>query len=218
MFKSAFSQILIDWASALNTRAARLTFQTDDLTPYASHRPIFPYDSSKPLLAPQVHFTHTSQLLGAVELETNVIIGHHTCLNADNAPIRIGQDTVIGDHVVMDTRDYLKSMPGSVNIGCNVYVGDKAVLISCVIDDGVYIGESSFIPEGVVIERGVTVLPCSTVQPNVVLESGKTYGGNPAMEITNTNQQVSTIREERIASRRSQVENLKEGDLFIKTE
>ncbi|MFW9914710.1 MAG: acyltransferase [Candidatus Thorarchaeota archaeon] len=93
--------------------------------------------------------------------------------------------------------------PEMVEIGNNVFLEPGAILSGhimsrpdrsvfrarVVIEDGVRIGNNSVIAPGVHIAADTIVLPNSYVPAKRTLESGKTYGGNPATNI-DTNKEV----------------------------
>jgi acetyltransferase-like isoleucine patch superfamily enzyme len=81
--------------------------------------------------------------------------------------VTIGEHTLIGGlsaiyaHISHKT---LQLIP--VKIGNNCFVGNKSVVMP-----------------GVIIEDNVIVEPGTVVPMNMILKEGKTYGGNPAIEI-----------------------------------
>lgn len=154
---------------------------------------------------------------GEVQLDKNVIIGNQSTLRADLSPIRIGEGSIIGDQVTMHTLELHQLIPGSIDIGLNVYIGDKTVLKSCIIDDGAYIGEGCFVAEGAVIERGAIVLPYTTVQPGAILNSGKVWGGNPCREIAEIDDKYRARQSERVNNARAFAETVEKVNIFIET-
>ena len=183
VLRSTIGQILVDFGVVLDRKGATYSYEKDVHLPFSRHRTIAPIECCKPTLSKGVKLAYTASVEGEVQIDQNVIIGNMSTLRGDNSPIRIGEGTIIGEQVSMHTREFHQLIPGSIDIGLNVYIGDKVTLKSCIIDDGAYIGEGSFIAEGVIIERGAILLPNTTVQPGAILTSGKVWGGNPCREI-----------------------------------
>lgn len=213
--KSSISQILVEWGVAMDRSGAKLSYEASPHLHYSRHRTIAPIESSKPTFNTDVRIAYTASIEGGVELDKNVIVGSFSTLRANASPIRIGEGTIIGDNVTMHTLDLHKEVPGSIDIGSNVYIGDKATLKCCIIDDGAYIGEGSFIGEGAIIQRDAVVLPGTTVQPGAILVSGKVWGGNPCREITEASEKYTSRVKERIDSTRSYIDSIENNILYL---
>lgn len=215
VLKASLSQVLVEWGVAWNNFGAKYTYEVDPFLHYSRHRTLLPLHSSKPTLSKGVKLAYTASLEGEVLLDRNVIIGNNSTLRGDQSPIRIGEGSIIGDQVTMYTSELHQLLPGSIDIGLNVYIGDKVTLKSCIIDDGAYIGEGSFIAEGSVIERGAIVLPNTTVQPGAILTSGKVWGGNPCREISEVSDKYLSRVAERINNARAYSEAVEKDKIFM---
>lgn len=209
--------VLVEWGAALDKRGARYTYELDADTPYSRHRPILPLDASKPTFGSGTRIAYTASIEGAVLLEKNVVVGRQSTLRGDVSPIRIGENTIIGDNVSLHTLELHKLVPGSIDIGAGVYIGDKSTLRCCIIDDGAYIGEGCFIAEGAIVQRGAIVLPGTVLQPGAVLTSGKVWGGVPCREIAELSSKYTNKAGERIRSVREFVEAANNEALYIRT-
>lgn len=207
VLKSGISQIMVEWGIAVDRTGAKLSYESDPNLHYSRHRPIAPIESGKPTFNTGVKIAYTSSIEGATQLDKNVIVGNHSTLRADLSPIRVGEGTIIGDNVSMHTLELYKEVPGSIDIGSNVYIGDKSTLRCCIIDDGAYIGEGSFIAEGVIVQRGAIVLPGTTVQPGAILTADKVWGGNPCREIAEVSDKYTSRVNERINATRAYLES-----------
>lgn len=203
VLRSTFAKVLVEWGVALDRQGAKHMYDTDPYEHYCRHKPIHPVDASKPTFAPGAKIAYTASIEGAVQLQSNVTVGRQSILRADLAPIRIGDDTIVGDNVVFYTTELHQLIPGSIDIGSNVLIGDRAVLKSCIVDDGAYIGEGSFIAEGAIVQRGAIVLPSTTVQPGAVLTEGKVWGGNPCREISDISDKYVARVQERVKNFRA---------------
>ena len=214
VIKSSISQILVEWGSAIDRKGAKLGYESDPQLHYSRHRTILPLDAGKPAFNSGVKIAYTASIEGAVQFDKNVIVGNQSTLRADLSPIRIGENTIIGDNVSLHTLELHKLVPGSIDIGSNVYIGDKVTLRCCIIDDDAYIGEGSFIAEGAIVQRGAIVLPNTTVQPGAILTSEKVWGGNPCREFADVSEKYTSRVTERINNTRALAESV-EGDLMF---
>lgn len=108
-----------------------------------------------------------------VYIGNNVIIRELVELSADGVKIKIGDDTLIGrgtsiiagnhlfDKPGLSYRDSPKGVNKDINIGRNVWIGEKAIILK-----GVRIGDSAIIGAGSVVTKDV---------PNFAI-----VAGNPA--------------------------------------
>lgn len=217
ILRSGLSQILVEWGLALDARGSQYSYEKDSHLHFSRHRPILPFDSGKPTLSTNVRIAYTASVEGEVQISRNVVIGSQSTLRGDLSPIRIGDGTLIGDQVVMHTIELHQLVPGSIDIGSNVYIGDKVTLKSCIIDDGAYIGEGSFIAEGAIVHRGSIILPNTTVQPGAILTSDKVWGGNPCREIADVSEKYLARTADRVKNTRAYIESVEKDQIYIET-
>lgn len=215
VLRTTFSQILVEWGAAWDIKGAKYTYEKDIHLHYSRHRPIVPLGCSKPMLSKGARIAYTASLEGQVQLDQNVIIGHQSSLRADLSPIRIGEGSIVGEQVAMHTKDLHQLLPGSIDIGLNVYIGDKVTLKSCIIDDEAYIGDGSFISEGTIVQRGAIVLPNTTVQPGAILTSGKVWGSNPCREIADISDKYTTRVANRVKSTKAYINSVESDTIFM---
>ena len=74
----------------------------------------------------------------------------------DASPVRVGQDTKIGENTVLETNPIGADLafPLSVNIGNNVNIEHSCHISSSIIDDDAHVGHKTVIQEGCQLERG----------------------------------------------------------------
>ena len=105
-------------------------------------------------------------------------IWYGASLRGDIAPIRVGNNVSIGENTILRTANNLpKFLPPSVTIADNVVVEDSCTLISCTIDENVFIGRGSIISGGVSIEKGAVIKAGSVVPPGVRIPAYTVWGG-----------------------------------------
>lgn len=108
----------------------------------------------------------------------------------DSRNIKIGRDSIIGEHAVLDGRDAL-TIGDHVDIASEVMIYNSqhdvrdehfvAIEAPVVIEDYVFIGPRAIILPGVTIGKGAVVGAAAVVTKNV--EAGSVVGGIPAKEI-----------------------------------
>ncbi len=105
--------------------------------------------------------------------------------------IEIGEDTIVGEHAVLDGRDRLV-IGSHVDIASEVMIYNsehdihdpefKAISAPVVIEDYVFIGPRVIILPGVTIKKGAVVAAGAVVTKDV--EAGSIVGGVPAKKIS----------------------------------
>lgn len=189
--KSSFGRFFADIGLAVDQFGAALEYNHEHLKEFPRYRTIFPIESFEPVFNETNKVTHLSSLMGAVELENEVIVGTGSILRADVNQIRVGERTIVGDYSSMITENLTGQIPGSINIGRDVFIGDKVTLKPCVIDDGAYIGDGSYIQDGAIVERNAIVLPFSVVPAGAIITANQVWSGNSVKLIREANKEDS---------------------------
>lgn len=98
--------------------------------------------------------------------------------------IRIGNETNIQDNsVVHVTKDKNPTI-----VGNNVTIGHSVTLHGCTVKDHVLVGIGSIVMDQVDIEEWSIIAAGSVVKPGTKIPSGKLWGGLPAKEIRDINE------------------------------
>ena len=180
--RSQIGLILKETGLCLDQYGSKLGYNHQADLFLTNHKTLFPIGDASCILSKTCKVANQAHLAGQVELSDNVIVGHQSVLLAKDLPIRVGPNSIIGDGVTIHSRLLKGQVLGSVNIGANVTIGDKCTLISCLIDDGAWIGHSSIVEEGAVIQRGAIVGPGSFVPAGYILEADCVYQGSPVIK------------------------------------
>lgn len=144
------------------------------------HRPIYNlYEFSPDFL--NCFIAPNATVLGEVVIDDFVSIWFNCVIRGDINKVTIGELTSIGDHTVISTVNSLPTgLPAVVLIGQNCIIQNKCSLVSCILEDRVFIGHGSVVLEGSRIENGAVVLANSVVPPGRIIPSNQIWGGNPA--------------------------------------
>lgn len=103
---------------ALDHHGSRLSKDIAYLEPLSRHRNLMPIYDLIPIVLENSQFAPNSTLIGEVIIGRNSIISYGATLRGDNAAVRVGHYTSIGDYSVLETVKGLSNgVPNSVNIG-----------------------------------------------------------------------------------------------------
>lgn len=177
--RSSVGQVLSEYGIALATCGLKLEEKAYHIQHHTRHRTLFPLNGYAPQIAPGARIALSATLISNVQVGEGVVIGAGSVLKGQPLPIRISAKSIVGDMTTIEARESEEKLPGSANIGADVFIGDKCRVGSCVIDECVTVGSGTVIGEGAVLERGVTVLPFSLVPSGAILRADTVYAGSP---------------------------------------
>ena len=163
--------VLVDLGVSIDKIGAQLCYRHEHYRQLSRHRTLYPIQTIGPILSKNCKIFKSASLIGRVEIGEKVFIGNMCSLKGHLCPVRIGDDCFISEGVIAESRTPGNKLPGSVNIGKNVFIGKDVLLKSCLIDDDCYIGDNSVIEEGVMIGKGVFILPNTVVTAGSILPS-----------------------------------------------
>jgi carbonic anhydrase/acetyltransferase-like protein (isoleucine patch superfamily) len=143
------------------------------------HRNLMAILDTKPMID-NAFVANNSTLVGDVQVGSWSSIWYNAVLRAEWNPIRIGSYTSIGDSTVLSSFSTPPmGVSASITIGNHVIIQHNCTILSCIIDDEVFIGAGSTIGEGCKIEKGAIVAPNSFVPPGRLIPGGQLWSGNP---------------------------------------
>ena len=119
-------------------------------------------------------------ILGRAEIGDNTSMGTLAVIRADGHKVNIGSNVFIGNRSTVHIAHEL--IPAIV--GSNVSIGSDAVIHACTIGDGCVVDSGAVILDGSSIGPGTAIGAYSTVFPRSQLESGWLYEGNPARPVS----------------------------------
>jgi len=153
---------------------------------FTRHRPTVMFQGQKPFKTNDTFIAPTASIIGNVTNWDESSVWYGAVVRADSThPITIGFSSNVQDRAVINT---LPSSTDSLDTGfppvCSVghfcSIGAGSVLVSCVIQDLVEIGERCTIMQGSVIESNVILEPGTVVPAYTRIPSGQRWGGTPA--------------------------------------
>lgn len=115
-------------------------------------------------------------IIGDVHIEAGSSVWFSCVLRGDVNSIRVGRDTNIQDGSVLHVGD----PPYDLRIGNEVLIGHLAMIHGCTIEDGAFIGMTTLVLDGAVVEAGAVVAAGSLVAPRQRVTAGKLWAGRPA--------------------------------------
>jgi carbonic anhydrase/acetyltransferase-like protein (isoleucine patch superfamily) len=137
-----------------------------------------PFGPHRPRIHPSAFITEGTYLIGRVTVGPRASIWFGAVLRGDFAPIRVGDESLIEDNVVLH---------GRVVVGRRCVIGHGAVLHGCTVADGAVVGANAVvfdrarIGEQALVAAGSIVYPNTRVPPRTVFRNAA--GGNhPTIE------------------------------------
>lgn len=145
---------------------------------------VLKFNKKKPKIGPDCFLAPNSLIIGDVEVGSCSSVWFGTVIRGDVMHIRIGNETNIQDNsVVHVTKDKNPTI-----VGNNVTIGHSVTLHGCTINDHVLVGIGSIVMDKVDIEEWSIIAAGSVVKPGTKTPSGKLWGGLPAKEIRDINE------------------------------
>jgi carbonic anhydrase/acetyltransferase-like protein (isoleucine patch superfamily) len=121
---------------------------------------------SVPRFGADVYIQDNARVAGDVELHARVSVWFGAVIRADNAPIRIGEDSNVQDLAI------IHALPGNaVSIGSSVSIGHRAAV------HGATIGSNCLIGIGAVILDQAAIGPNTIVGASALVPGGRSYPG-----------------------------------------
>jgi carbonic anhydrase/acetyltransferase-like protein (isoleucine patch superfamily) len=167
-----------------------------------------PFGPHRPRIHPTAFVTEGTYVVGRVTIAARASIWFGAVLRADFEPIRVGEDSLIEDNVVLH---------GRVVVGRRCVIGHGAILHGCTVADGAVVGanavvfDNARVGEQALITAGSVVYPGTRVPPRTVFRNSAS-GNHPVIEpigarlrhwqATSYRQVISTYRDGRSGASR----------------
>ncbi len=145
---------------------------------------VLKFNKKKPQISRDCFLAPNSMVIGDVEVGSCSSVWFGTVIRGDVMHIRIGNETNIQDNsVVHVTKDKNPTI-----VGNNVTIGHSVTLHGCTVKDHVLVGIGSIVMDQVDIEEWSIIAAGSVVKPGTKIPAGKLWGGLPAKEIRDINE------------------------------
>ena len=141
--------------------------------------PVLPFGDKRPKIDPQAYVSPQATVMGNVEIGPGASIWPGAVVRADQASVRIGENTCIQDSVVI----HAHSEENPTIIGNNAIISTATAIHGVYVGDNVNIGEGCVIFDGATLGEGVSLAPGSIVPPNIVIPPRTLNSGAPAAQI-----------------------------------
>lgn len=133
----------------------------------------------QPEISPSAFIAESADIIGEVTVGDQSSIWFQCVLRGDVGPIKIGSQTNIQDGTVI----HCTFNKHFVTIGDRVTIGHQAMLHGCEVGDEAFIGMSSTLLDGSVMEPRSFLAAGSLLPQGARAESGWLYMGAPAKKI-----------------------------------
>ncbi len=150
-----------------------------------------PFMGRWPRLDPSVFVAPGAHVIGDVEIGAGSSLWYNVVVRGDVCHIRIGRGTNIQDGSVV----HVTRRTHATIIGDHVLIGHMAMIHGCEIHDHAFIGLSTIVMDGCVIEEDGMLAAGSLLPPGKVIGRGELWMGRPARF-------VRKLSEEEIAAHR----------------
>lgn len=140
---------------------------------------IIPHRGFVPKVARSAFIAANATLVGDVEVAENASVWFGVILRGDGPGIRVGENSNLQDGTVV----HIAARGLTTVIGRNVSVGHMALLHTCEVQDGAFIGMHSTVLDGAVVESEAMVAAGAVVTPGKIVRRGELWAGNPAQKL-----------------------------------
>ena len=139
---------------------------------------IIPFGPHRPRIHPTAFVTEGTYVVGRVTVAARASIWFGAVLRADFEPIRVGEESLIEDNVVLH---------GRVVVGRRCVIGHGAILHGCRIADGAVVGANAVVFDDARVGPGALVTAGSVVYPRTRIPARTVFrnsaaGNHPVME------------------------------------
>ena len=145
---------------------------------------ILPYKGVLPRIHPSVFIADGAVVIGDVEIDEDSAVWFNCVLRGDVNEIRIGKRTNIQDGTVI----HVTRGGHGTYIGSGITIGHNAVIHACTLQDNSFIGMSSTLLDGSVVESNAMLAAGAVLTPGKRVPSGELWAGSPAKKLRDLNQ------------------------------
>lgn len=143
---------------------------------------ILPFNGKSPRIHESAFIAPGCMIIGDVEIGPESSIWYNCVIRADVNFIRIGARSNIQDGTVIHCDSATPATPNGnpTIIGDDVLVGHMVMLHGATLEDRAFVGLSTTVMDGCVIEGDAMLAAGATLTPNKRIPSGQLWAGSPA--------------------------------------
>ncbi|MGC4252881.1 MAG: gamma carbonic anhydrase family protein [Sphingobium sp.] len=144
---------------------------------------IIPFNGKTPVIHPSAFIAPGCRIIGNVEIGEDVSIWYNCVLRGDVNRIRIGARTNIQDGSVVHCDGPESGGPPEghpTTIGEDVLIGHMAMIHGCTLLDRAFIGLSSVVMNGCVVESDAMLAAGALLSPGKTIPHRQLWAGRPA--------------------------------------
>lgn len=142
---------------------------------------IISLNGKTPRIHPSAFIAPGCRIIGDVEIGPDASIWYNCVIRADFHSISIGARTNIQDGTVVHCDNFGNGGSGFPTIiGNDVLIGHKAMLHGCNLHDRAFVGLSTVIMDGCVIEEDAMLAAGGLLTPGKLIPSRQLWSGSPA--------------------------------------
>jgi len=161
------------------------------------HRRLMPLFDKSPAIGAGTFVAPSASVIGSVTIGKNSSVWYGAVLRGDVNSIKIGENTSIGDRVVVHvTRNGLTGeKPLPTLIGDNVTVGQGALLHGCTIEDNSMVDIGATVMDGAVVSNNSVLGTGALLTEGQRIPSGEFWAGSPAKFVRKlTENEIQSIK------------------------
>ena len=143
--------------------------------------PVYELDGKRPRIGAGTWVAPSADIIGDVEIGENCYIGFGAVIRGDFGKIRIGNQSLVEEGVVIHTAE-------RTDIGNQVIIGHLAMIHDVTIHDRVLIGMKAMICEFATIGEGAIIAEQSLIRKKTTIPAGKIVAGSPARVVGDVDQ------------------------------
>ncbi|GEQ98352.1 gamma carbonic anhydrase family protein [Iodidimonas gelatinilytica] len=140
---------------------------------------VLPFRGISPQLADDVYVAPGARIIGDVEIGAGSSIWFNCVLRGDVNSIRVGQGSNIQDGTVV----HVSRKTHPTHIGNDVLIGHMAMIHGCSLQDRSFVGLSSIVMDGCVIEEDGMLAAGSLLSPGKCIGAKELWMGRPARRV-----------------------------------
>lgn len=151
------------------------------ISKFNEHQPVTPLAAFYPNPTSNTWISNSASVVGEVHLDGRVLVFPGVVIRGDMNRVNIADEVAILHNCSISTTPAIHNSGrlAHMDIDSHCIIGPNCTLISCSLEENVFIGSNSVICEGAIIGKGSMIGPNSVVPPSRVIPAGQVWAGSP---------------------------------------